>query len=225
VISHIAKILFIVFLLTVSSAFSQPVASFGDGLLFSEPATFSVQATATPLFLDTQPASMPAFPDADPMGTSLRILSSLFFLIIVAFGISWFIQKKTGLGGNVFGKVLGILPLDNRRMIYIVDIMGKVLVLGVTESNINLLSELTDKDTLDSLRLQYNTQPLPGMEKLFSFLSGRDKSSEEIPHEGVQPEENISHDTTHQARQQERLKKLQGMLLKRGDNNTPENNP
>jgi len=221
VTSYTVKFALIIFILAASSVFAQPVALTGDDFLSSGPATFSTLATATPLFLDTQPASMPVFPDADPMGTSLRILSSLFFLIILAFGISWFIQKKTGLGGNVFGKVLGILPLDNRRLIYIVDIMGKVLILGVTENNINLLGELTDKDTLDSLRLQYNTPPLPGMEKLFSFISGRSGQQEENSSNG-QPEEDISQDNIHQARQQERAKKLQNMLLKKVNSDNQE---
>ncbi len=212
----ITRAVLTVFLLVSAAVSAQPVASSGDGLLLSEPATFSTRAaTPTPLFLDTLPASMPVFPDADPMGVSLRILSSLFAVIILAFGISWFIQKRGGLGGNVFGKVLGILPLDNRRMLYIVDVMGRVLILGVTETNINLLGELTDKDTLDSLRLQDN-QPSPGMEKLFSFLSLKNKTpdaSTEAPSEN----EPADLGNVHHLRQQERKQKLSDMLLKRSN--------
>lgn len=165
---------------------------------------------------------MPLFPDSDPMGTSLRILSSLFAVILLAFGISWFIQKKVGIGGNVFGKILGILPLDNKRMIYLVDVMGKVLILGVTESNINLLGELTDKDTLDALRLQ-NDQPSPGIEKLFAYLSRKNE-------EPAQPRTNAAessgkpenNDNTSRFRQEDRLKKLNSMLHKRSNNDNPE---
>lgn len=153
---------------------------------------------------------MPYFQTADPMGTSLQIISSLFAVIILAFAVSWFIQKKGGFGGNVFGKILGILPLDNRRMIYLVDVMGKVLILGVTDANINLLGEITDKDTLDSLRLQYD-QPSPGMEKLFSFLK-RGSNQPEEPPTATEPTES---NDTHAVRQQERLRKLSDMLVKR----------
>lgn len=198
------------------TAQSQPVATSGDGL-FSEPATLSAIASPTPLFLDLQPASMPLFPDSDPMGTSLRILSSLFAVILLAFGISWFIQKKAGIGGNVFGKILGILPLDNKRMIYLVDVMGKVLILGVTESNINLLGELTDKDTLDALRLQ-NDQPSPGIEKLFAYLSRKNEEpapQAETAKKAAEPEENGN---LQRFRSEDRLKKLNAMLHKRNDN-------
>ncbi|HPW58853.1 MAG TPA: flagellar biosynthetic protein FliO [Candidatus Rifleibacterium sp.] len=185
--------------------------------MFSDPATISVVASPTSLFLDLKPASMPLFPDSDPMGTSLRILSSLFAVILLAFGISWFIQKKAGIGGNVFGKILGILPLDNKRMIYLVDVMGKVLILGVTESNINLLGELTDKDTLDALRLQ-NDQPSPGIEKLFAYLSRKNEepaqSQTETAKKADEPEGNGN---LQRFRSEDRLKKLNAMLHKRND--------
>ncbi len=203
------------------TAQSQPVATSGDGL-FSEPATFSVTASPTPLFLDLQPASMPLFPDSDPAGTSLRILSSLFAVILLAFGISWFIQKKAGIGGNVFGKVLGILPLDNKRMIYLVDVMGKVLILGVTESNINMLGELTDKDTLDALRLQ-NDQPSPGIEKLFAYLSRKNEEpAQPQPEAAPKTEEPEKNGNLHMFRSEDRLKKLNSMLHKRNTNDTPD---
>jgi len=220
VISNLIKAALTVFLLICMTAQSQPVATSGDGL-FSGPATFSATASPTPLFLDLQPASMPLFPDSDPMGTSLRILSSLFAVILLAFGISWFIQKKAGIGGNVFGKILGILPLDNKRMIYLVDVMGKVLILGVTESNINLLGELTDKDTLDALRLQ-NDQPSPGIEKLFAYLSRKNEEptqpQAETAKKADEPEES---DNLHRFRQEDRLKKLNAMLHKRSNDDNP----
>jgi flagellar biogenesis protein FliO len=230
VINKVIKFVLTVFLLINVTAFTQPVATSGDGLLLTAASvTAPTVGSSVPLFLDTEPASMPVFPDTDPLGTSLRIISSLFGVIILAFGISWFIQKKGGLGGNVYGKVIGILPLDNRRMIYIVDIMGRVMILGVTEANINLLGELTDKDTLDSLRLQYD-QPSPGMEKLFSFLrAGKaaiskpsEKSNQE---EGIESEPSVENSNIHQLRQQDRLKKLNDMLLKRNVSETPDKEP
>lgn len=214
-ITDLCKTALLIFLLITSLAYPQPVATSGDGLLLSGTATEAqVFLGSDPLFLDTQPASMPYFPASDPAGTSLRIISSLFAIIILAFAVSWFIQKKVGFGSNVFGKVLGILPLDNRRMIYLVDVMGRVLILGVTEANINHLGEITDKDTLDSLRLQYN-QPSPGMEKLFAFLKSGKKTSNESDATKTAEEEASESVDAHKIRQQERLRKLNDMLLKR----------
>ncbi|EKD82134.1 MAG: hypothetical protein ACD_39C01467G0001, partial [uncultured bacterium] len=201
-----------------------------SGLEISQPDVTGFLATASampasaadaplPFYMEGPVASIPYLPVSDPLSSTLRIVSSLFAVIILAFALSWLVQKKAGFGSNVFGKVLGILPLDNRRMIYLVDVMGKVLILGVTDSNINMLGEVTDKDTLDALRLQ-NDKPMPGMERLFSFLR---PSSEQVP--PITPsEENSQPQTQGQAQNQrnhERLRKLNDMLVKRS--NPPEN--
>lgn len=105
------------------------------------------------------------------LSTTLSLFTSLIGIIILALIASWFIQKKTGFISNNFGKVLGIVPLDNKRFIYIVDVMGKMLVLGVTEYNITLLNEITDQDTINAYRLKYGQAVTPGLDKLFPFLS------------------------------------------------------
>jgi flagellar protein FliO/FliZ len=215
IIKPIKTVLIILFI-SLGCVYGQPVASSSDGLL-SLPASNTVQSsvstvTAQPFYLDTQPASFPAFTASDPFGASLRIISSLFAVIILAFVISWLLQRKGGIGGNVFGKVLGILPLDNKRLIYLVDIMGRVLILGVADNSISLLCEITDKDTLDTLRLQYE-KPAPGMEKLFSFLRRhRDSAAEGSEDTPLTPE------SRHENNQQ-RLRKLNELLVKRSNPN------
>ena len=149
--------------------------------------TSSVSETATkssyvndegslPLF--TNRAASPTLPltsTTNSLSATFSLIISLLGIIILALAASWFIQKKTGLISNNFGKVLGVVPLDNKRLIYVVDVMGKMLVLGVTESNINFLTEITDKDTIDAYRLKYGQSVTPGLDKLFPFLrKGKD---------------------------------------------------
>ena len=161
----------------------------------------SASETATQTKSPSDEGSLPLFPNmgniassttdsqiksfTDPISTALSVITSFIGIIIVIFVISWFIQKKTGLGANNFGKVIGILPLDNKRFIYIVDVMGKMLVLGVTESNINFLTEITDKDTVDAYRLKYGQSITPGLDKLFPFIKkpGTNENSEEFSEE------------------------------------------
>lgn len=161
----------------------------------------SASETITPTKPTSDEGSLPLFPNmgnlassttdsqiksfTDPISTALSVITSFIGIIIVIFVISWFIQKKTGLGANNFGKVIGILPLDNKRFIYIVDVMGKMLVLGVTESNINFLTEITDKDTVDAYRLKYGQSITPGLDKLFPFIKkpGTNENSEEFSEE------------------------------------------
>ncbi|HAE37119.1 MAG TPA: hypothetical protein DCG57_00590 [Candidatus Riflebacteria bacterium] len=222
-------------LASISSASAEPVATASNGFLTAANATstynqpfvsdFPAAANSSPasaaeaplpFYLEGPVASLTFLPTSDPLSSTLRIVSSLFAVIILAFTLSWFIQKKTGFGGNVFGKVLGVLPLDNRRMIYLVDVMGKVLILGVTDSNISMLGEVTDKDTLDSLRLQ-NDKPMPGMERLFAFLRPAADQSQATP----DAEDRRLQGKAQTDRNHDRMRKLNELLVKR--NNTPEN--
>jgi flagellar biosynthetic protein FliO len=50
-------------------------------------------------------------------------------------------------------KVLATYPLASNRMIQVVDIAGQVLVLGVSDSNINLITEVEDKEVVDRIKL------------------------------------------------------------------------
>lgn len=195
----------IVIFISAISVHAQSVASEGDGLLFSPENSVATKTQfSEPLFLEDRVASFPQFP-SDPFGSSLRIISSLFAVILLAFAVSWFIQKKGGFGGNAFGRILGVLPLDNKRMIYLVDVMGRVLILGVTDTNVNLLCEITDQETLDTLRLQYE-KPSPGMEKLFSFIRPETRNDSENNNEDSVPAQN---------KNQDRLRKLNELLVKR----------
>ena len=138
---------------------------------------------ALPLFTNkTQNSSKQMTEAANSFTATFSLFTSLIGIIILALAASWYIQKKTGLTANNFGKVLGIVPLDTKRFIYIVDVMGKMLVLGVTEQNITFLTEITDKDTIDAYRLKYGQSVTPGLDKLFPFLkkdNEESKSSDE----------------------------------------------
>jgi len=55
-------------------------------------------------------------------------------------------------------KVLATYPLAANRIIQVVDIAGQVLVLGVSESSINLITELEDKEVIDRIKLISNKE-------------------------------------------------------------------
>ena len=49
-------------------------------------------------------------------------------------------------------KVLENLPLGPNRSVCIVEMAGRVFLLGVTDSSINLLTEITDEEEIERLR-------------------------------------------------------------------------
>lgn len=176
-----------------------------------------------PLFTrDIATSQAPILPVSNSLGSTLSLVTSLFALIVAAVALSWFIQKKTGIAANNFGKVLGVVPLDNKRIIYIVDVMGKMLVLGVTENNINYLTEITDKDTVDAYRLKYGQSVTPGLEKLFPFLRKSD-SVESVEDETIAEEKSKreakkqieSVKTSLETSHDQRIARLQDMIIKK----------
>ncbi|RCK75269.1 MAG: hypothetical protein OZSIB_4353 [Candidatus Ozemobacter sibiricus] len=167
------------------------------------------------MFFPPGTSTLPAFPVPDPLATTLRILTSLAFVIALVFGLSWLLQRRGPLGGQPIGRVLGILPLDGHRSVYVVDILGKVLMLGVADHGVTLLGEVTDKLVIDELRLAARQPGLPGLEKLFKFLHRGDRP----PAEEAQPspmqslaEADFSH---HTRRAQEQARQMENLLLKR----------
>lgn len=87
------------------------------------------------------------------------LLKALFFLGLLGAAFWYGVRYLAGRKGvnNTLAReaveVLSVVPLGGNRLIQIVSVAEKVLVLGVTDSQINLLTEITDTETLESLRL------------------------------------------------------------------------
>ncbi len=112
-----------------------------------------------PIWRDVIPKTEPNtsyLEESKPFESMLTVFSTLILIIMLMLGISWFLQKKGFLNKSNYGKVLGIMPLDNKRLIYITDIMGKVYILGVTEYNINVIDEIKNPEALKLLKLGAN---------------------------------------------------------------------
>jgi flagellar protein FliO/FliZ len=82
---------------------------------------------------------------------------SLFVTFLVVLGLAYFTsrflaQKMTRGGGVGNGKICASLSLGPNRAVYVVEIAGKFMVLGVTEQNISLLSEITSLAEIEQLK-------------------------------------------------------------------------
>lgn len=102
-------------------------------------------------------------PVAKPVQTSwwstfsylLSLLVVFAFVAFLAYIVSRALGNKFGVtNAGKSGKVLDSLPLGTNRSLYVVEIAGKVMLLGVAEQNITLLDEITDE--LEIARLREN---------------------------------------------------------------------
>lgn len=92
------------------------------------------------------------------------IVKTIFTLIIIGLLIigllKFFFKDKASLFSGV--KCINTLathPLSPNKYIQIVEINNRIIILGITDSNINLLTEITDKDDIDLIKLQCSSEP------------------------------------------------------------------
>lgn len=106
------------------------------------------------------------YEEADPRPTgvswwsTLAYLFSLFAVFGVVLVMAYFAARFIGGRFNAArmsasgGRVLENLPLGPNRSVCTVEIAGRVFLLGVTDHNINLLGEITDKNLIEHLHTQ-----------------------------------------------------------------------
>jgi len=66
-----------------------------------------------------------------------------------------FVSQKAGLhvSGHEAIQILSTVSLGTNKFVQIVDVAGKVFLLGVSDSSINLLTEIKDREDIDRIRL------------------------------------------------------------------------
>jgi flagellar protein FliO/FliZ len=126
---------------------------------FAQDTAESQAVDETTLTIQNQTASDP---DGD---ASLGVFTAWDFIkmalilaavVAVIYGL-FYVLKRTG--GPKFQesrliKVLSSKTLSGTRALHLVEIGNQIFLVGASENNVNLVSEILDKETLDGLRLQ-----------------------------------------------------------------------
>lgn len=82
---------------------------------------------------------------------SLMIVFS--FVAVLAYFASKFLGgKMSNISASSSSKILDSLSLGANKSICVVEIAGKVMVLGITEQSITLLEDIEDEDEIEKLR-------------------------------------------------------------------------
>ena len=111
-------------------------------------------------------------PRVEEESTVWMIFKTLFVLGLMVAGFYYFfrfVTKKAGIQfmGQEVVQVLSVVPVGQNRFLQVVDLAGRILVLGIAENNINLLLEITDRDEKDRIRLM-SSRSRPAQEIVFS---------------------------------------------------------
>ena len=169
-------------------------------------------------------------PQIEEESAAWLIIKTILVLALFICGFYFFyrfVAQKSGI--NLYGqeaiRILSTVSLGTNKFIQIVDVGGKMFLLGVTDNNINLLTEIKDREEIDRIRLlSSRSTPVRGA-TFQDFITGQigwviDKvtemrsrgSKKQKKHKGYDFEELSSRelDMNYINEQKNRLKKMNG---------------
>ncbi len=132
-----------------------------------------------------------------------RMILALIFVIALVYGIVFFLKK--GLvskeAENPFLKRAATLSLAPGKTVHVVTLPGKAWLVGVSDSAINLIGEITDEDLVNQMILEAEKAPTSKPRDFASILN------------------TFSSTFSSSVKQTENTLKLQRERLRRGDHN------
>jgi flagellar biosynthetic protein FliO len=84
------------------------------------------------------------------MVTTLSLVLGLIFLLF--FGFKKYVLKNTAFGGGKLVQVLSTNFLAPKKNIALVEVAGEILVLGVSDQNISLLTSIREPDRIEEIK-------------------------------------------------------------------------
>lgn len=121
------------------------------------------------------------YQEPQPAASSWLATSGYIFSLVLTFflvlGLAYFTSKFLGqrmISSRGFGsgKIYATLSLGASRAVYVVEIAGKFMILGVTEHNIVLLDEITSPDVIEQLKNSQDRMPTEQFSSVFQRQLG-----------------------------------------------------
>jgi flagellar protein FliO/FliZ len=116
----------------------------------------------------------------DIVSTALQMLTALGVVLggvlVVFYFMKRFLKRDVGGSKEQLIKVIASQYIGIKKNISLVEIPGSILVVGVSNDNISLLTKIEDKVVLDVLR-QENSRIAPSFSDHLQRLTGRFKQA------------------------------------------------
>jgi flagellar protein FliO/FliZ len=103
---------------------------------------------------DTAGAAVPASPAS--VLSILRVLLTLAVVAAAIYGLVYLVKRiaRGGMARDPFLKILASVPLGANRSAYIISAGSQAWLVGAAENGVTLISEIGDKEFLDTLLLE-----------------------------------------------------------------------
>ncbi|MFW6365714.1 MAG: FliO/MopB family protein, partial [Spirochaetota bacterium] len=98
-------------------------------------------------------------PEVEDVSYTWIIVKTMVVIVLMVLGFFLFFRYVSGRpAGPVAGRnvlqVKAMLPLGQNKALQVVEVGSRLLVLGVTDSQISLVREITERDEIDRIKLQ-----------------------------------------------------------------------
>ncbi len=121
----------------------------------------------------------------DLIATTIKMLGSLAVVLGGMFVVFYFMKKalhqKAGLARNSLIRVLASNYVGVKKSISLIQVPDAILVLGITNDHISLLSKIEDKDVISACTTTENAVASPSFSEHFHRISGRLVKKERNP--------------------------------------------
>lgn len=116
---------------------------------------FNVDESSIVLNSDAQQNVENQSENPSTFGLFLRMILVLIAIIGLIYGFVWLLRKTSApkVKDDLYLREVANLTLSPGKSVRVVSLKDKAYIIGVTDSNINLIAEVEDKDLIDAMNL------------------------------------------------------------------------
>lgn len=113
------------------------------------------------------------------LGLFVRMIIVLVIIVLLIYAFVWFLRKTSNkkVKDDPYLKEVANLTFVQGKSVRVITLKDKAYIIGVTDSNINLIAEVDDKDLIDAMNLNAEKEPTGKPKDFASILSSFVKST------------------------------------------------
>lgn len=118
------------------------------------------------------------------IGVFIRMIVVLIIVVALIYAIFWFIKRKTSVekSDDKFLRKVSRIDISPGKSVVVVTLIDKAYLLGVSDSGINLISEIDDKELIQAMNLQadkeQNTKKAVNFAEVLEMFTTKNKKKQ-----------------------------------------------
>jgi flagellar protein FliO/FliZ len=150
-----------VLLFSIACMYAQSTAPITENTKVQQTQQIDTQVDESSLPINTTTASAPETTKGATAWVFIRMILVLALVIVCIYGVIWLMKRNLNKGNNSdqFLRVVSSVSLSPGKSVQIVSLLDeKAYIIGVTDNAVNLIGEVTDKETIDAMNLYADRQ-------------------------------------------------------------------